>query len=101
MWCVVMFDLPVKKKQERTAATKFREHLYDLGFSRAQFSVYVQYLPLGARLTSIVKQIKTKLPNGGDVRIICVSDHQWSKAIRFSNTETASSEEPPSQLTIF
>lgn len=48
VWCVVMFDLPVGTKDERRRATKFRNNLLDLGFQMAQFSVYVQYFPLGA-----------------------------------------------------
>ena len=31
MWCLVMFDLPVKTKVERHAATVFRNMLLDMG----------------------------------------------------------------------
>ncbi len=101
VWCVVMFDLPVGSKKERKEATRFRNQLLDLGFGRAQFSVYVQYLPLAARLTPLVKTIKTELPAGGDIRILCVTDHQWAKTIRFSNAAESKPEEEPPQLVIF
>lgn len=101
MWCVVMFDLPVTSKSQRREATRFRNNLLDLGFSRAQFSVYVQYLPLSARINQIVKAIKAALPPGGDVRIISITDIQWSKAVRFSAGTPASTELAPPQLTIF
>ncbi len=101
MWCVVMFDLPVKTKNQRREANRFRNRLFDLGFCRAQFSVYVQYFPLAARLSTIVKQVKGELPAGGEVRILSVTDQQWAKAIRFSNHKEQAVEEIPSQLTIF
>lgn len=101
MWCVVMFDLPVKTAKERKEATRFRKHLLDNGFSMAQFSVYVQYLPLASRISTLVKAIKHELPRGGDVRILSVTDVQWSKTIRFSNRNEESGDDPPPQLTIF
>ncbi|WP_259924682.1 CRISPR-associated endonuclease Cas2 [Corynebacterium sp. p3-SID1056] len=101
MWCVVMFDLPTNTSTERKEATRFRNTLKDLGFCRAQFSVYVQYFPLAARITKTVKSIKLHLPAGGDVQILTVTDTQWAKAIRFSDARERKVEERPSQLTIF
>ncbi|MGV0426232.1 CRISPR-associated endonuclease Cas2 [Corynebacterium pyruviciproducens] len=101
VWCVVMFDLPVGTKLERRASTQFRNSLLDLGFCRAQFSVYVQYFPLASRISSVVKDLKTCLPAGGDIRILSVTDNQWAKTIRFSNSKAAEPEEKPSQLSIF
>lgn len=101
MWCVVMFDLPVKSRIQTREANRFRNHLLDLGFCRSQLSVYVQYFPLASRIATTVKQIKSSLPEGGDVRIISVTDIQWSKAIRFSKSEPSEMENTPPQLTIF
>lgn len=39
MWILVLFDLPVVEKQERKAATDFRNFLLDHGFSMVQFSI--------------------------------------------------------------
>ncbi|MHC9978754.1 CRISPR-associated endonuclease Cas2 [Corynebacterium diphtheriae] len=101
VWCVVMFDLPVKTKTQRKQATAFRQNLLDLGFCMAQLSVYVQYLPLAAKLSNLVKLIKEKLPPGGDVRILSVSDIQWSKMIRFSSSAEVSGEEKPDNSRFF
>ncbi|MDO4761815.1 MAG: CRISPR-associated endonuclease Cas2 [Corynebacterium sp.] len=101
VWCIVMFDLPVGSKRQRKEASRFRNQLLDLGFARAQLSVYAQYLPLASGVSRLAKTIKKELPHGGDVRILSVSDVQWSKMIRFSNAEEAKAEETPSQLTIF
>lgn len=101
VWCLIMFDLPTNTKNERKEATKFRNILMDLGFCRVQFSVYVQYFPLAARISSTVKHIKSNLPNGGDIRILCVTDTQWSKTICYSKKNEIEPEEIPTQLMIF
>lgn len=101
MWCVVMFDLPTKTRKDAKAANRFRNHLLDLGFCRAQFSVYVQYFPMSTRIATTVKQIKTELPEGGDIRILSVTDTQWSKVIRFSKEKQVEAEPEPTQLLIF
>ncbi|MDR3360453.1 MAG: CRISPR-associated endonuclease Cas2, partial [Bifidobacteriaceae bacterium] len=58
VWNLVMFDLPVKTKLQRTAATMFRNMLLDLGYERVQLSVYVRYLPLPSAGASALRRIK-------------------------------------------
>lgn len=101
MWSVVMFDLPVKTRSQQRDANGFRNLLLDLGYSRAQFSVYVRYSPSASGSLSAIKEIKQNLPVDGEVRVIHVTDKQWSKGLRFSNRTATDSEERPSQLTIF
>lgn len=101
VWQIVMFDLPVKTKVQRKLATNFRNALLDLGFVMQQFSVYVQYFPSGARAVPVVKKIRSQVPPSGQVRIVTVTDTQWSKSFRFVAAEEQKPEEPPSQLQIF
>jgi CRISPR-associated protein Cas2 len=96
-----MFDLPVKTRPERSAATAFRNMLLDLGYERVQLSVYVRYLPLPSAGAPAVSRIKRNLPLGGLVRIVNVTDHQWATAFRFSNQTDQSAESAPAELTIF
>ena len=42
MWMLVLFDLPVIEKEERKAATDFRNFLLDNGFSMVQYSIYTK-----------------------------------------------------------
>ena len=42
MWLFCFFDLPVKTKAERKAATQFRKLLLGDGFNMLQLSVYIQ-----------------------------------------------------------
>lgn len=101
MWSMVMFDLPVKTKTERSRATKFREFLLDMGYQRAQFSVYVRFSPSVSSIIPAVGKIKKNVPDGGEVRIVTITDHQWATALRFSNAREVGYEGTPSQLAIF
>ena len=101
VWSLVMFDLPVKSRPQRGAATAFRNLLLDLGYQRVQLSVYVRYLPMPSAGASALRRIRANLPPGGAVRILNVSDHQWSKAFRFLNEAPEPQEEAPSELLIF
>ena len=101
MWCLVMFDLPVKTKKQRNEANRFRNLLLDEGFWMCQLSVYVMYTLTAGGSRIPIQHIKSQLPEGGEVRIIHVSDQQWSKMIRFSNGTESEGNKPPAQLTIF
>lgn len=101
MWNLVMFDLPVKTKPQRRNATVFRNMLLDMGFWMVQYSVYVRYTPTGASAAPTIAKIKRNTPEGGEVRIVSITDRQWSTAWRFARMEEAPVEEAPEQLTIF
>jgi CRISPR-associated protein Cas2 len=101
MWSLVMFDLPVLTKSQRQAAVRFRNLLLDLAYQRVQLSVYVRFSPTPSSLAPAIRRIKGNLPEGGEVRIISISDHQWAGAFRFSDVEHGLPSEVPTQLTIF
>lgn len=101
VWSLVMFDLPVQTKAERRHATEFRELLLDLGYQRMQLSVYSRFSPSVSSLIPTIGTIKSNLPDGGEVRILSLTDHQMATALRFSNARAAETEDVPSQLVIF
>ncbi|MDO4888576.1 MAG: CRISPR-associated endonuclease Cas2 [Actinomycetaceae bacterium] len=101
MWCLVMFDLPVGTKRQRKEATRFRHLLLDEGFWMAQYSVYVRYSPTVAGEPRRVRSIKNGLPAGGEVRILYVTDREWSRMLCFCNEQPVEPEEEPQQLMIF
>lgn len=101
MWCLVMFDLPVATKQQRRAATVFRNMLVDMGYMMVQFSVYARYTPTQSGNRSTVKMVKENLPPKGQVRVIHISDKQWANALRFSNHVVETKIETPGVLTLF
>ena len=58
----VLFDLPVVEKEDRKAATDFRNYLLDDGFQMVQFSTYVRLLSGKEALPHYVNSIKANLP---------------------------------------
>ncbi len=101
MWSLVMFDLPVKTRNQRRDATAFRNMLLDEGYQMAQFSVYVRFSPSVHSILPTIATIKRNLPEGGEVRILAVTDRQWATALRYANASEVTAERSPEQLTIF
>ena len=101
MWNLVMFDLPVKTRIQRSEATSFRKLLIDLGWQMAQFSVYVRYVPTGMSVAPEVQRMKLAVPPQGKVEILAITDRQWAKAIRFINADPVDQDQPPALLTLF
>ena len=101
MWSLVMFDLPVQTKAERRHATQFRELLLDLGYQRTQLSVYARFSPSVSSVIPAIGTIKSNLPDGGEVRILSITDHQWAATLRFSNATGVEAEDTRPQLAIF
>ena len=62
MWMLVMFDLPVMTKEERKAATDFRNALLDLGFEMSQFSVYLRLCTSSSQVDKYSKYVEQCLP---------------------------------------
>lgn len=101
MWCVVMFDLPTKTRENRRRYSIFRNLLLDNGFVRTQYSVYAKFSPSGVLSSRTVKLIKQSVPPRGEVRILHVTDRQWASTVRFFNAVEESEPEEPEQLAFF
>jgi CRISPR-associated protein Cas2 len=101
MWSLVLFDLPVLTRAQARAATQFRNLLLDLAYQRVQLSVYARFSPTANSLVTAIKKIKRSIPDGGEVRILSITDHQWASAFRFSAAPTRVPSDAPEQLTIF
>jgi CRISPR-associated protein Cas2 len=98
---MVMFDLPVKTKTQRLRANQFRQFLLDLAYQRAQLSVYVRFSPSVNSLLPTIAKIKNNVPDGGEVRILTLTDRTWAHGLRFSHAHAVRPEDAPNQLTIF
>lgn len=101
MWCLVMFDLPVATKKERREAARFRNDLLDWGFSMVQLSVYVKFWPTGGQDMTTIRAIKRELPEGGQVRVVSITDRQWATGLRFDQARPVKEQGAPEQLMIF
>lgn len=79
-WLIVAFDLPVGSKEQRKAASGFREWLKDDGFLMLQWSVYARACVTFARQETHIDRLKKNLPPEGSVRAIFVTRAQWERS---------------------
>ena len=101
VWLIVMFDLPVDTAENRREATRFRKKLIDLGFSMAQYSVYCKYTPTLSQTRFFLAAVKSIIPPYGGVRVLKVTERQYSTMIRYENRFLAEVEGAPEQLSLF
>jgi CRISPR-associated protein Cas2 len=101
VWAIVFFDLPVDTKAHRRDATRYRVQLLELGFCRIQLSVYAKYLINSSGLDWLTARVSLGIPDGGFVRMLTVTDIEWSKMLRIEGKKLVASEARPQQLTIF
>jgi CRISPR-associated protein Cas2 len=101
VWLMVMFDLPVRTKEQRRGANRYRNMLYDQGFSQIQFSVYAKYLINASGVRGLLPHLRQAIPVDGEVRVLRLTDEQWSSTYRYFGDREVSPEERPSQLELF
>lgn len=101
MWMVVMFDLPTDTAEDRKRYTKFRGLLLKDGFTMLQFSVYGRHCASDENAEVHEKRVVSGLPDGGEVRILKVTEKQFARMKTFYGKMPKKTEEPPLQLSFF
>lgn len=101
MWILLMFDLPVVTKRQRTQANRFRNDLIADGYQRVQWSIYSRFCPTVQRAKRDGKAALAKLPPQGECRILYLTDHQWHRMVVVRHKNEAQPEPEPQQLAIF
>lgn len=79
MWLFCFFDLPVGTKNQRRAATRFRNHLKSDGFIMLQWSVYARLCRGEDACDKHTKRLRSVLPKEGSVRLLQVTDKQYGR----------------------
>jgi CRISPR-associated protein Cas2 len=79
MWLFVFFDLPVKSKEQRRRANRFRHFLKDDGYMMLQFSVYARVCRGQDAVDKHSKRVRASLPKEGSVRTLQVTDKQYGR----------------------
>lgn len=99
MWLFAMFDLPVKTKSDRRSYTHFRNALLANGFMMMQFSIYVRPCENRKQADTYTRRIKKILPlSGGQVRVISITDKQFSDMAIYQARRKKDPESAPEQL---
>lgn len=101
MWLLVMFDLPVKEPAERKAAARFRFDLLDLGFTMAQYSVYLRCCASRDAAEPLTVKVEGMLPSGGTVSILQFTDKQYEQMIVYFGRGKDKRRKNPEQLALF
>jgi len=99
---MVMFDLPTETKQQRHAASRFRNCLQDLGFFMAQYSVYLRFTGTRENSQKYIRAVKRNNPCTGDVNILFFTDTQFGDIIHLDKTDAPTIlAQRPNQLQLF
>ena len=98
VWLIVLFDLPTDTNKAIKAYTQFRKKLLNDGFSMMQYSVYMRHSASNENAEVHVKRIKTSLPADGEIRIMKITDKQFSKIQVFYGKKRILIESAPNQL---
>ena len=98
MWMLAMFDLPVVTPQDRRRYTRFRKSLLAVGFMKMQYSVYARYCENRESVRTILRNVKKAVPPQGQVRVISITDKQFSDMKIYDNAEPKKPEQQPEQM---
>lgn len=79
MWLFVFFDLPVGSKDQRRAATRFRNFLKDDGFLMLQWSVYARVCRGEDAVEKHQSRVRKNLPAKGSIRTLQVTERQYAR----------------------
>ena len=79
MWLFCFFDLPVKTKPQRRAATRFRNYLLSDGYNMLQYSVYVRIIREQDGADKHLARMGRNLPSTGSVRTLTVTERQYGR----------------------
>jgi CRISPR-associated protein Cas2 len=101
LWLICMFDLPMKTSEEKKEYRDFHKLLKKEGFTMFQLSVYGRYCMGEDHAKSPRKRIRQNVPPLGQVRIITITDHQFSKMEVFLGKSPQKVENPPEQMQLF
>lgn len=101
VWTIVLFDLPTDSGEARRQYTLFRKFLLQDGFSMMQYSVYMRHHASEENAQVHTQRIKQHLPDDGEVRIVKITDKQFSRIEVFYGKRRKLIEKPPEQLQFF
>lgn len=101
VWVIVFFDLPTETKQQRKQYSIFRKSLLTGGFVMMQYSIYMRHCATVENSEVHVKKVKSALPPDGEVRILKITDKQFSKIEVFYGQKSKPVEKAANQLQFF
>ena len=96
-----MFDLPTDTKVARQAYARFRKVLLDDGFTMVQYSIYWRHCASLDNADIHMRRMADKVPAKGEVRLLTITDRQFSRIRVFAGRKRQPTGPSPSQLELF
>lgn len=81
MRIIVIFDLPTATTEDKREYMHFRKGLIKLGFDMLQYSVYSRITRNNDDARKYINKVKSILPPVGSVRVLQVTEKQYSGMI--------------------
>ena len=100
MRVIVFFDLPVKRKEHRAAATRFRNDLVREGYYMVQYSVYARLCNGIESANAHVARMQGFAPTTGSVRCMVVTEKQYA-GMRIVSGQKKKQEAPAKAMQLF
>lgn len=101
VWILTLFDLPTDTREARRAYRDFRGVLLDDGFVMLQFSVYGRHCASSENQRVHELRVRRALPEDGEVRLLTITDQQFSRMKVFRGRLRRATERAPEQITLF
>ena len=101
MWTLVMFDLPTDDDIAKKNYTAFRKRLLTSGYAMMQYSVYMRHHASRENAETHAKRVMKALPPDGEVRILKITDKQFSMMEVFFGKKRKPTVKAPEQLQFF
>lgn len=79
MRLILFFDLPVVSKEDRRVYATFRKYLIKSGYMMMQYSVYCKIFANREAAVKHVNVLRKNLPDKGQIRLMLVTEKQYSK----------------------
>ncbi len=81
----VMFDISTETKKDLEKYRKFRKKLLNTGFIMFQYSIYIRFCRSLSVAQKYEKKIEADAPHNGSIRIIKITESQYSNMITIEN----------------
>ncbi len=101
MRLIVLFDLPTTTAKERKAAAQFRNFLVKDGFTMLQYSVYSRICANHDIHQKHLHRVKRHSPSDGSVRIVALTEHQFTNMHIIVGEKTANERKLPAKQIAF
>ena len=98
MRLMVLFDLPNNTEESNKRYLKFRNFLKKNGYYMLQYSVYVRICPSPKDLEKHKRNIIKNCPDIGNIKILALTEKQYSNMISINHEKQKISETSDSLL---